>query len=397
MNHRLQLTIFVVGFLLVAGIWSQTQAQQPSDRTASFDELLSKMSSGPGNACDGRGDDFSRLEYYLFQQADEAVLQSLNETGSRDSASSPASGPKDRAIKALTSLERSSAEINKEWQEENRFHYEVLDIRPGLVVQMTYRNRATFTVFGIPQFSNDQKPNTAWRSIYAADDRRFEPRSGYDWVDLFPLRRGPSKRARFLAKFGDAGCGSGVGVSYYAYEWNPEDFGNIAEIIKLEGAASQEDPLDKAQLPTKDPSSSFPPIGKLQTTGTLITLPYCWFSQLDTWDNPSLCAVDSYDISRDHVHFIRRETNRPDLVPVAKAIEYGQAHDYPALVAYCASPEVARKILRDVPPHVYAGPGLKISRISREKEKVEIGDDDVFDFEVERRSDRWLVVAFRVQ
>jgi hypothetical protein len=78
-------------------------------------------------------------------------------------------------------------------------------------------------------------------------------------------------------------------------------------------------------------------------------------------------------------------------------MEYGQAHDYPALLGYCASPEVARKILREVPPHVYAGPGLKISRISREKEKIEIGDDDVFVFEVERRGDRWLVVAFWVQ
>ncbi|MHB8502380.1 MAG: hypothetical protein ACYDCG_17405 [Candidatus Acidiferrales bacterium] len=397
MNHRLQLTTFVVGFLLAAGFWGLTQAQQPSDRTASFDELLTKMSSVPGNACNGRGDDFSRLEYYLFQQADKAVLQDLNETASGDSPNSAASGQKDQAIKALTSLERSSAEINKEWQEENRFHFEVLDISPVLIVKMTFRNRATFTVFGIPQFSDDQKTNTAWRAIYAADDGRFQPRSGYDWVDLFPLRRGPSNGARFLAKFGDAGCGSGVAVSYYAYEWNPENFGNLAEFIKVEGAGSQEDPIDKTHPSKKDLSSSFPPIGKLQTTGSFITLPYCWFSQIDTWDNPSLCAVDSYDISQDHVHFIRRVTNRPDLLPVARAMEYGQAHDYPALLAYCASPEVARKILREVPPHVYAGPGLKISRISREKEKVEIGDDDVFDFEVERRGDRWLVIAFWVQ
>jgi hypothetical protein len=396
MNRQLQLTIFVVGFLLATGLWGSTRAQQPSDRTASFDDLLTKMSSRPGNACNGRGDDFSRLEYYLFEQADKAVLQSLNETES-GSANSPASGQKDRAIRALTMLEHSSAETNKEWQEENRFHFEVLDLPPALVVKMTYRNRATFTVFGIPRFSDDKKPNTAWRPVHATDDGRFEPRSGYEWVDLFPLQRGPSNRARFLAKIGDAGCGSGVGVSYYAYEWNPENFGEIAEFIKLEGAVSQEDLIDKTHPSKKDLSSSFPPIGKLQTTGTLIMLPYCWFSQIDTWDNPSLCGIDSYDISRDHVHFIRQITNRPDLLPVARAMEYGQAHDYPALLAYCASPEVARKILRNVPPRVYAGPSLSITRVGGEKERVEIGDDDVFKFDVEKCGGRWLVVAFHVE
>ncbi len=397
MKSRLQLTILVLAFLVATGPWSLIHAQQPSDRTASFDDLLTKMSSPPGNACNGKGDDFSRLEYYLFEQADQAVLRGLNEAKPGDSANASASEQKERAIKALSQLEHSSAEINKEWQEENRFHFEVLDVPPAFVVKMTFRNRATFTVFGIPQFSDDQKPNTAWRAIYAADDGRFEPRSGYDWVDLFSLQRGPSKRARFLAKFGGAGCGSGVGMSYYAYEWDPKNFGDLTEFIKLEGAASQEEPVDKGRPSKKDLSSFFPPIGKLETTGTLITLPYCRFSQIDTWDNPSLCFVDSYDISRDHARFIRRVTNRPDLVPIAKAIEYAQAHDYPALLAYCASPEVALRILGNVPPHVYAGPGLKVSRIDGLKERVEIGDDDVFQFDVEKRAGRWLVAGFRIR
>jgi len=393
-NCRPQLAIFFAVSLSASCLWDPVRAQQASDRTSSFDELLRKMSAAPGNACNSRGEDFSHLEFYLFEQADKAVLQGLNESG--DSAKSPVVGQKERAIKALTRLEQSSAEINKDWQEENRFHFEVLDIAPALVVKMTYRNRATFSVFGIPQFSDDHRSNAAWRTIGAADDGRFEPRAGYDWVDLFPLRRGPSNRARFLAKFGAAGCGSGVGVSYYFYEWNPEDFGDLTEIIKQEGAVSQEEPVDANHPSKKDLSSSFPPVGKLQTTGTILTLPYCWFSQIDTWDNPSLCAVDSWDISRDRARFIQRVTNRPDLVPIAKAMEYGQAHDYPALLGYCASAEVAQKILRNVPPHVYAGPGLKVRRINAVKERVELGDD-VLQFDVEKRAGRWLVVGFRIQ
>ena len=392
LNSRSRLAILLAALLFANALCGVVRAQQ-SDRTASFDELLSKMSSGSGNACNGKGDDFSRLEYYLFEKADQGVLENLNRTGPPDDlTNSPASGSKDRAIEILTALERSSAEINKEWEEGNRFHFEVLDIPPILLVRMTYRNRATFTVFGIPQFSDGQKPNTGWRAIYAADDGRFEPRSGYDWLDLFPLQRGPSKRARFLAKFGSAGCGSGVGVSYYAYEWNPENFGDLAEIIKLEGAVSQEDPVDKAHPSKKDLSSSFPPIGKLETNGPVIKLPYCWFSQIDTWDNPSLCAVDSYDISRDRVRFLGRVNSRPDLVPIAKTIEYGEAHDYPAVRAYCDTPEVAEKIVRNVPPFVFAGAALKVTRITPLKERVEIGDDQVFQFDIEKHGAGWWSV-----
>jgi hypothetical protein len=396
-GFRARLSMSIAIFLWASGSPGPVRAQEPSDRTANFEELLTKMSSAPGNACNGKGEDFSRLEYYLFERADEAVEQGLNGAESAPSANGRAIGYRDRAIRALTALEHASAEINKEWDEENRFHFEVLDIPPALVVKMTYRNRATFTVFGIPYLSDDDKPNTAWRAIGAADDGRFEPRAGYDWVDLFPLWRGASNRARFLANFGDAGCGSGVGVFYYAYEWNPEDFGNLTEFIKLEGAASQEEPTDESDPGKEDLSSSFASIGKLQTTGTVITLPYCWFSQIDTWDNPSLCAVNSYDISQDQVRFLSQAINRPDLVPIAKAIEYGQAHDYPALLAYCASPEVALEILRNVPPFVYAGAALRVSQLDAVKETVEMGDDDVFHFEVEKREDRWLVVSFRIE
>ena len=372
------------------------EAQRHVDRTTSFDELLKEMSAAPGNGCEGR-EDLSRLEEYLFDQAEKTALGALNDAGAAAPAYGAPSAPKDRVARALTGLEHSSAEINGAWAEENRFHFEVLDIPPALVVKMTFRNRATFTVFGIPEFLNDQKANSAWKTIRGTNDGRFEPRSGYDWVDLFPLQRGPSRMARFLAKFGTAGCGSGVGVSYYAYEWDPEAFGDLAQIIKLEGAVSQQEPADERRGSKKDLSSWFPPIGELKTGGRFITLPYCWFSQIDTWNNPSLCAVDSYDISGDQARFLGRVTNRPDLVPIAKAIEYGQAHDFPALLAYCASPRVARLVIRSMPPHVFASAGLTVKRISKLRERIEMEDSEVLQFDVEERGGRWLVAGFRME
>jgi len=36
----------------------------------------------------------------------------------------------------------------------------------------------------------------------------------------------------------------------------------------------------------------FAQIGEFRAEGSSINLPYCWFSPIDTWDNPSLCAID---------------------------------------------------------------------------------------------------------
>jgi hypothetical protein len=356
------------------------------------------MSSGPANPCNGSGRDYSNLEYDLFGKADEAVVQALNRsaTGLPDSQNQSVSGPKARALNALTELEHLSVDVNNKWPEENRFHFEILDVAPALVVKMTYRNRATFTVFAIPERETDDKSNASWKPVYTADSGRFEPRGGYDSVDLFPLQRSRSNRARFLAKFGSAGCGSSVGISYYAYEWRPEGTGDLSEMIKQEGAVSQEEPVDERRSSKKDLSGSFPPVGEFRTNGPLISLPFCWFSSIDTWDNPSLCAVDSYDISGDRVRFVSRVINRPDLVPVAKVILYGGAHEYAEVLAYCGSPQVAGQIIRNVPPFVFAGPGLKVSSVGVARERVELGDEKVYRFEVEKRGDRWLVVAFQV-
>lgn len=201
-------------------------------------------------------------------------------------------------------------------------------------------------------------------------------------LDLYPLHRGPSENARFLARFGLSGCAGSTGVVYEAREWDPKGFGDLKQIIKQAGAFGLDDNV-----------SGFPQIGELRTEGLAITLPYCWFSPIDTWDNPSLCAVDTYDLSGDDVRFRSHAYNRPDLLPIAKALAYAEQRDFPAVLGYCASSQVARKLVRNVPPFVFAEE-LRVSRIGKGKEHVELGYEPTYGFDVEQSVDGWRVVAF---
>ncbi len=370
---RPRLPIIILALLFTVG----ARAQQPPE--PSFEDLLKALSPAPGDACDfpdkdREGTPYSDLEYQLFQQADKAIAQGLNEK------SSPAA--------TLEKLERLSAEINKKWSDERQFHFQVIDLQSAELVKMTYRNRATFSFFA-------KTSDGLWRTIGASHDHRNMPTGGYESLDLFALARGPAHRPRFLARFSDAGCGSGVAVGYYAYEWNPQSTGNLDEIIRLEGAASQLDAIGESVYSPRDQEHSFLPVGELKTDGSVITLPYCWFSGIDTWENPNLCAVNSYDISSDRVRFVSAVYNRPDLLPIAKAIEHAKAHDYPAVLAYCGSPPVARKFMQGIPSFDSAG-GLHIRKIGPLKKTVKLGEEPTLQFDVEKRGDRWLVVAFRI-
>jgi hypothetical protein len=284
-------------------------------------------------------------------------------------------------MEALKKLEQLSAEINANWPEENRFHFQILDLPPALVLKTTMRSHARFFVFGVPEEISGQ-PNRLWQRV-GSDDESFEHESPNSRLEIYPLHRGPSGNARFLAGFDYTGCAGSSGVVYDAREWNPRGLGDLEQVIKQDGAFGLDDKVP-----------GFAQIGKLQTEGALITLPYCWFSSIDTWDNPSLCAVDAYDTSGDNLKFRSRAYNRPDLVPIAKAIEYAERRDYPAVLGYCSSGEVARRIVRDLPPSVFAD-DLRVTRTGIGKESVEMGDSTAYRFDVEKHAGRWLVVAFR--
>lgn len=276
-----------------------------------------------------------------------------------------------------------SAEINAAWPEGNRFHFQILDLSPALIVKMTVRAHERFFVFGMPE-EESGKPNRLWQRV-GSDDEDVEPEVPQSQLDLYTLHRGPSGNARFLAKFVHSGCAGSIGVAYDAREWNPQGIGSLEQVIKQAGAFGLDDKVP-----------GFPQIGELRTASLLITLPYCWFSAIDTWDNPSLCAVDTYDLSGDNVRFRSRTYNRPDLVPVAKVIEYAEQRDYRALLGYCASAKIAHGIVRAFPVGVLAD-DFRVTRTGNAKERVELGSGPTYRFELEKRTGQWMVVAYRAE
>jgi hypothetical protein len=359
----------------------------PTDQLQDFRQLLQKIAANAPDPCDPPSntyEDAARIEDSVFVHAANIVTQELN------AASTKPKSPNNRATEALKKLERDSTEINAAWPEENRFHFQILDIPPALVLKMTIRTHDDYYVFGIPE-DNSGKPNQLWQQVgsdYESDAQEWRGRS----LKIYPLHRGPSGNARFLAMFSYVGCaGNSMGVAYDASEWNPK-YGYSQTIIKQAGALG----LDASTGHRPTPKDPFAPIGELRTENSLITLPYCWFSAIDTWDNPSLCAVDTYDLSGDNVRFRSRAYNRPDLVPIAKAIEYAQQRDFPALLGYVASGDVARRMIRDVPPSLSAE-DLRVTRIATGKENVIFGYPNAYRFDVEKRAGRWMVVAFNAE
>ena len=327
----------------------------------------------------------ARAESTLFGLANDIVAAKLNAT--------PA-GPKppaERATEALKSLERMSEKINAAWPTENRFHFQVLDISPVIVIGVSFRARARFFVVGIHE---DPKwnPKRLWVNV-GNDEESLDPtRIGNRFlIDLYPLHRGPSGNARFLSKFVYDPCAGLIqSVSYDAYEWDPGNSGSLEQIVKQQGDFGQE---ESAGYPPS-PDDPFAPIGRFHADGPLITLPYGWRSPIDDDDNPNMCVVDTYDLSGDQIRFQSREYNRPDLLPIAKAIEYAEKRDYSAVLGYCSSEDIARRMVRDIPYFVFFGGELQVTRKGEGKEHVEMGFPNTYHFDLEKRDDRWLIVAF---
>lgn len=350
--------------------------QQESVPRPNFHELLEKIASFTPDPCDSPYQDnrgAADIESSAFDRAADAVTKGLNASGP-----SPSSAM-ERATEALTRLQRMSAETNASWPEENRFQFEILDLPPVLVVKMGLRSHETFFVFGRSE-ARSGKLSADWHSESSVEGM-IGDNVWHSVLGLYPLFRGPSQHARFLASFGYMGCAGSLGGLYSAYEWSPR-FGHLNLIIKQAGSFGLDDKVP-----------GFPQIGKLQTEGSLITLPYCWFSPIDTWDNPSLCAVDSYDVSGDNVQFRSRTYNRPDLVPVAKVLEFAEQRDYRAVLGYCALSDVARRLVRDIPPYVFAD-NVRVSITGTNKERVELGFEPTYRFDVEMLAGRWQVVGF---
>jgi len=317
--------------------------------------------------------DTSKLEDQLFQDADEAILGALNSTGA---------DPATAITTTLESLRTTAERVNPDWPVARRFHYDLLTIKPVFVVVYHFRSRSTWSVFAVPAEASWPKKgkNAEWKQV-GEDDFRWQDPKGDQRVEVYSIQRGTSGLARFLSRSDEISCGDGItGLIWEAYEWNPSDIGSLDTVIERTGVEKRDD----------DPP--YKAIGKLRATGPTITLPYCENSAVDLYVDALLCSVDTYDLSGDVVRFVSTETNRPDLDTVAKVVQYADARDYEAVLAYSASAQVARQMVSDMPPGVVGNAsGEDYPPIRGDHQTINI---EGLHFDLEKQDGRWLVVRF---
>jgi hypothetical protein len=362
------------------GRCSPCLAQKPetSDPIQEFEGTVAKLASATADDCGWENAshpvfsaDTTKLENKLFHEADAGIINSLNaSTGD----------PKDAVSRVLESMRDMSEHADRAWPTNRRFHYELLEIDPVFVVNYHIRSRSTWSAFAVPALAAypEKGKNIKWVRV-GEDENRFAEHKSDEGMEVYPLDHGPSRLAGFLAKSSYVSCGDGqTGIEYVGYEWDPAWRGFLGEVIRRKGAVSGE---------------VFPAIGKLQTAGTRITLPYCWWSAIDSSVWASLCSVDTYDVSGDQVRFLGTETNRPDLETVARVIEYAQNRDSRAVLAYSASPSIAKKLVA-LMPQVVTSAGIDFKAISDNLETVDIENNEHLRFILEKRGGKWVVVRF---
>ncbi len=376
------IAISVLLFALIA----TARPQNPpinSDSLEKIRGLLQQLAGAPYSACGaqtGIDSDVVMNGRKVFAAAVNLVADGMN------SAAANGNPPDEQARAALARVERLSSEVNSAWPEGNRFHFQMMDIAPILVVKMNLGSNQTYYVFAKDE--KDSWPaNRVWHEA-GSDDLWLDREPMWTQMDVTPLKRGPSGKARFIASIELGGCAGSFGLEYDAREWDPEP-GNLNQVLKQDGAMGMDEGANGRGPTKKDP---FAPIGKFEANGALIALPYCWFSPIDFWDNPSLCALDTYDVSGDGIQFRSRAYNRPELVPIAKALEYTEQHDYPATRAYCASDSVARRFFREV-GGIETTENPKITPAAGERKRVEFVGS--YRFIVVERGGRWIIESFR--
>jgi hypothetical protein len=317
--------------------------------------------------------DTSKLEDDLFREADDAILTALNRSGGE---------PAMTITSTLDLLRTRSQRVNHDWPAGRRFHYDLLTIRPAFVVVYHVRSRSSWSVFAIPAEASwpNKGKNAKWAQV-GEDDFRWQEPKGDQQIAVHSIRRGPSGLARFLSRSDEVSCGDGItGLTWEAYEWNPAGIGSFETVIERTGVEKRDD------------SPPYRAIGTLQTTGPMLTLPYCEDSAVDLYVDALLCSVDTYDLSGDAIRFVSTETNRPDLETVAKVVQYADARDYEAVLAYSASVQVARQMVAEMPAGV-------VSNASGEDYPPIRGDHQTIDieglrFELEKHAGRWVVTRF---
>jgi len=348
------------------------------DKTPAFGDLYSKLRTYPSDPCDGSWDaESGKLEEQLLLATDERIRSALNTDLTYD-------GAPQRARAVLTELASRIGRPGVSTGKAALFESDVLALEPMVVVKLRVRTHDAFVAYALTEETWPKK-HTEWHAVASS---LYDDPVPWTQIEVRPLKAGPAAHTRFLAVIHFGGCAGSSGIRYRGYQWDPETGVDMADsILELDGAVGM-DP-QPGSVTKKNP---FPTIGTLGTSGSRITLPYCIWSGMDWWDNPSLCLVDTFDMGGDMPRFVSRRYNRPELVPIAKAIEYTKKHELPELRAFCASNEVAERLLAQ---GRLGGPGAsdpEVTVLAPGRKRVHMEEGGTFLLVL--RGQRWLITGY---
>ena len=160
---------------------AESHSGQSAPPTA--DDLLQRMASEASDDCVpdvapsvASRAELSDLQRQLFDVVTAQVADRLNAPSPVPSANA---GP--RATSALRDVEQWSAEHNKSWPDEDRFHFKVLDLPPAVLILMSYRSHASMVLFGSFNLNKGEtsEPGKKWREVGFVDPSSLRTRSLY--------------------------------------------------------------------------------------------------------------------------------------------------------------------------------------------------------------------------
>jgi hypothetical protein len=354
-------------------ISSQNQENAASHR---FAALMQKLVENPPDDCTGPGpinkektDAGLDTEHKIFGLLGDVVLEALGNTLGK---------PTQAAQAALIPFQNLSARLAASWSADERLRYELLAVQPLLIVKLAIWNQDAFIAYAPTSPSGSQPPQWKIAMLGDTDDAPFEK------LEMFALWRGPSKNPRFLIVKHFRNCMAGMTHDYEVHgcEWKSEQ----REIVEI---------LDK----TSEFSEGDRP-GKLHTSGSTITIPYCWSGALHfTSVSAPICSLDTYDLSGDSVRLIGTQNDPEDLTLIEKVIESVKAQDVAALTRYCESSEIAQRVMKTMPlppDSFFIFNGYSSKQLGPGKEQLDLSDDKTMRFVLEKRGSSWLVADFEL-
>lgn len=339
-----------------------------------FGALMHKLVENPPADCSGPIDAKTTkigldTERQIFHLLAGAVLDALNKTPN---------GPVEQTMQTvLAPFQGNATQVAASWATDRRLRYELLPVQPLLVLKLAVWNQDTFIVYA--PASASVSPSSHWEITQSGGtgDAAFEK------LEMFPLWRGPSGNPRFLVVKHFSDCMAGVTYDYTVngYEWNGEQ-GATKTILHKQSEFSEE----------------HSPPGKLQATGKVIAIPYCWSGDLHfTSVSAPICSLDTYALSSDTVRLVGTQNDPEDLALIENVIASAESRNSAALAAHCKTSEIALSIMKNTPRKSFLlFDGYSSKDLGAGREQVDFNGDTTMEFALEKRGPRWVVAGFKL-